>query len=342
MNYFSQKEKLRSILETSVLSEKKTPGTQNPKSPHLLSKSFNLKILVEIPLVLCYKNDPTRTRLRYNGQRLQELLRGRIKAKPSQPFRFYNQETLPGGLEEDQRYLLPDRSRNEGIHVPKLLEHGRSLIVIHKVKHSKAKHDRIRSSNNTRISLRPSVHTHTHTSVQLHRAVWNATERQRQIHRLPALPNRTFAPKDQLSCFLQQMEWTHCSAQPIPEQEFPPPSKPHYCIRFCTAGKKRLTFNYFTSSDGTFHLPRGAFHTRWCWFWGAVQGDAFAWAGKCPKCPRVAQVWLLLTWAAQWPTDWAVTSAGTSPAGTWVRLELWVDLRCCCSTPDMWEVQNKK
>lgn len=41
----------------------------------------------------------------------------------------------------------------------------------------------------------------------------------------------------------------------------------------------------------------------------------------------------------------AVTSAGTSPAATCGRLrllELCVDLRCCCSTPDTWEVQNKK
>lgn len=34
------------------------------------------------------------------------LIRVRIKTKPSQPFCFYNQETLPGGLDEDQKYLL--------------------------------------------------------------------------------------------------------------------------------------------------------------------------------------------------------------------------------------------
>lgn len=28
---------------------------------------------------------------------------------------------------------------------------------------------------------------------------------------------------------------------------------------------------------------------------GAVQWDSSAWAGKCPQCPRVAQIWLLLS-----------------------------------------------
>lgn len=88
--------------------------------------------------------------------------RGRIKAKPSQPFCFYNQEMLPGGLDGDQRYLLPDRSRNKGIPVPKPLEHGRSLIVIHKVKYSKANQAKIRSSNKTSdFTLYISAFTHT-------------------------------------------------------------------------------------------------------------------------------------------------------------------------------------
>lgn len=38
-------------------------------------------------------------------------------------------------------------------------------------------------------------------------------------------------------------------------------------------------------------------------FLGVLQWDCFAWAGKCPKCPRVAQTWLLLTWATQGPRD---------------------------------------
>lgn len=41
----------------------------------------------------------------------------------------------------------------------------------------------------------------------------------------------------------------------------------------------------------------------------------------------------------------AVTSDSISPPATWGRLrllELCVDLRCCCSTLDMWEVQNEK
>lgn len=29
--------------------------------------------------------------------------------------------------------------------------------------------------------------------------------------------------------------------------------------------------------------------------WGTVQWDSSAWAGKCPRCPRVAQIWLLLS-----------------------------------------------
>lgn len=80
MNYFSQKEKLRSILETSIL--KKTP--KNLNSSHLLSRSFNLKILVGKILALCYKNDSTRTRLCYNRQRLQEFLR-EAELKPNLP-----------------------------------------------------------------------------------------------------------------------------------------------------------------------------------------------------------------------------------------------------------------
>lgn len=89
-NYFSQKEKLSSFQK------------KNLSSSHLLSWSFNLKIPVEIPFVLGYKNDPTRTRLCYNWQRLQELLTearviDRIEAKPSQPFCFYNQGTLSWG-----------------------------------------------------------------------------------------------------------------------------------------------------------------------------------------------------------------------------------------------------
>lgn len=99
-----------------------------------------------------------------------------MKAKPSQAFCFYNQGMLPGGLDRDQRYLLPDRSRNEGIPVPKPLEHGRSLIVIHKVKYSKANQAKIRSSNKTSdLTLYISAYTHKHTRVKLHRAVLNAT-----------------------------------------------------------------------------------------------------------------------------------------------------------------------
>lgn len=95
--------------------------------------------------------------------------RGRIKAKPSQAFWFYNQGTLPGGLDGDQRDLLPDRSRNKGIPVPKPLEHGRSLIVIHKVKYSKASQAKKRSSNKTSdLTLYISAYT---TCVKLHRAV---------------------------------------------------------------------------------------------------------------------------------------------------------------------------
>lgn len=90
---------------------------------------------------------------------------GRIKAKPSQPSCFANQGTLPGGLDGDQRDLLPDRSRNKGIPV----EHGRSLIVIHKVKYSKASQDKKRSSNKTSdLTLYISAYT---TCVKLHRAV---------------------------------------------------------------------------------------------------------------------------------------------------------------------------
>lgn len=87
---------------------------------------------------------------------------GRIKAKPSQPFCFYNQGMLPGGLDGDQRDLLPDRSRNKGIPVPEPLEHGRSLIVIHKVKYSKASQAKKRSSNKTSdLTLYISAYTHT-------------------------------------------------------------------------------------------------------------------------------------------------------------------------------------
>lgn len=45
-NDLSQKKKLRSILENSIFSEKPL------NSSHLLSKSFNLKILVEIPRLI--------------------------------------------------------------------------------------------------------------------------------------------------------------------------------------------------------------------------------------------------------------------------------------------------
>lgn len=143
---------------------------------------------------------------------------------------------------------------------------------------------------------------------------------------------------------LEQMEWTGYSVQPL-QQKSPPPSKLHYCIRFCTSGEKRQTLKYFVYFGSTCHLPRGAFHTCWCCFGGVVSWDSFAQAGKCPKCPRVAQIWLLLSWPGQWPRLRAVTSAGTSPPAAWGRLrllELCADLRCCCSTPDMWEVQNKK
>lgn len=84
MNDFSLKEKLRSILETSILKKKK-PKTLN--SSHLLSRSFNLKILVGKILALCYKNDSTRTRLCYNRQRLQELLK-EAELKPNLPNLF--------------------------------------------------------------------------------------------------------------------------------------------------------------------------------------------------------------------------------------------------------------
>lgn len=116
---------------------------------------------MEKPLVLCYKNDPTRTRLLQQTKAAGVIERGRIKAKPLQPFCFYNQGTLPGGLDGDQRYLLPDKSRKEGIPVPKPLEHGRSLIVSHKVKYFKANQGKIRSSNKTSdLTLYISAYTH--------------------------------------------------------------------------------------------------------------------------------------------------------------------------------------
>lgn len=264
--------------------------------------------------------------------------RGRTKAKPSQPLCFSSQGMLPGGLDGDQRYFVTWHIKNEGIPVPKPLDHGRSLIVIHKVKYSKANQAQIRSSANT-SDLTQCIHTH--TRVKLHRASempHKGRDKSTSFQHFPT--GHLLLRISSVSWVLEYVEWTHYSVQPL-EQKFPPPSKLHYCMRFCSSGeKKRQTFKYFMFSDGTFHLPRGAFHTCWCCFWGVVQWDSFARAGKCPKCPRVAQIWLLLTWAAQWPR--AVTSAGISPAATWRLLELCVDLRCCCSTPDTWEVQNKK
>lgn len=137
------------------------------------------------------------------------------------------------------------------------------------------------------ISHCTSVQTHTHTSVKLHRAVLNATYRQRQIHLLPAFPNRTLLLRisSVVSWVLEQVEWTRYSVQPL-EQKFPPLSKPHYCIRFCTSGEKTLAFQYFMSSDSTCHLPRGAFHTCWCWVWGFCSGTPLHGLENAPSAQR--------------------------------------------------------
>lgn len=107
MNDLSQKEKLRNILEILIFSEKNlTPHTYSPEA--LIWKSL-WKYLLS-----CYKNDPTRTRLLQWMKAAGVTERGRIKAKPSQPFCFYNQGMLPGGLHGDQCYLLPDKIKKWG------------------------------------------------------------------------------------------------------------------------------------------------------------------------------------------------------------------------------------
>lgn len=88
-----------------------------------------------------------------------------------------------------------------------------------------------------------------------------------------------------VSWVLEQMERIHYSVQPL-EQRFPPTSKPHYCIRFCTSGKKRQTFNYFISSDSTCYLPRGAFHTCWCCFGGGCAVGLLCMGWKMPQVPE--------------------------------------------------------
>lgn len=81
---------------------------------------------------------------------------------------------------------------------------------------------------------------------------------------------------------LEQMEWTGYSVQPL-QQKFPPPSKLHYCIRFCTSGEKRQTLKYFVYFDSTCHLPRGALHTWWCCFGGGC-AMGLLWTGwKMPQ-----------------------------------------------------------
>lgn len=122
-NDLSQKKKLRSILENSIFSEKPL------NSSHLLSKSFNLKILVEIPRLIKMIQQEQDSVTMDKGCR--SYWERKNQSQTFTTFFFYYQGTLPGGLDGDQWYLLPDRSRNKGIPVPKLLEHGRSLIVIH-------------------------------------------------------------------------------------------------------------------------------------------------------------------------------------------------------------------
>lgn len=145
---------------------------------------------------------------------------------------------------------------------------------------------------------------------------------------------------------LEEMEWTRYSVQPL-EQKFPPPSKALYCIRFCTSGKKKAKLlniscpltvlvtsqeEHFTLADAVLggDCAVGLLCTGW----------------KMPQVPKggtnlvIADLTCTVTQRLR-----AVTSATTSPPATRVRmrlLNLYVDLRCCCSTPDTWEVQNKK
>lgn len=93
-----------------------------------------------------------------------------------------------------------------------------------------------------------------------------------------------------VSWVLEQMEWTLYSVQPL-EQKSPPPSKPLYCIRFCTSGKKAkllsiscLLIVLVTSHEGHFTLADAVLG-------GLCSGTPLQ-SGKCPKCMKVAQIWL--------------------------------------------------
>lgn len=173
--------------------------------------------------------------------------------------------------------------------MPKPLEHGRSLIVIHKVKYSKANQAQIRSSNKT-SDLTPyiSAYTHTHTEVLncigLSEMPQKGRDKSTSFQHFPT-GHLLLRISSVVSWVLEQMEWTCYSVQPR-EQKFLPPSKPHYCIGFCTSGKKRQTFQYFMPSDSTFHLPRGAFRTCWCCFWGLCSGTPFHGLENAPSAPE--------------------------------------------------------
>lgn len=171
---------------------------------------------------------------------------------------------LPGGLDGDQRYFVTWHIKNEGIPVPKPLDHGRSLIVIHKVKYSKANQAQIRSSANT-SDLTQCIHTH--TRVKLHRASEMPQKGRDKSTSFQHFPTGHLLLRiSSVSWVLEYMEWTHYSVQPL-EQKFPPPSKLHYCIRFCTSGKKKdkllsiscFLMVLFTSQEKHFTPADGVF-----------------------------------------------------------------------------------